>query len=101
VVLLPNPQGKVDLPALLAELARRGINEIHAEAGHKLNGSLLREHLADELLIYLAPTLLGSGREMFPLPELTDLSGRRELKIVDLRRVGADIRILARPLEAP
>ncbi len=98
VVLLPNPQGKVDLPALLAELARRGINEIHAEAGHKLNGSLLREHLADELLIYLAPTLLGSGRDMFPLPELTDLSGRRELKIVDLRRVGADIRILARPL---
>lgn len=98
VVALPNPQGKVDLPRLLQALARRGVNELHVEAGHKLNGSLLREGLVDELLIYFAPTILGSGREMFPLPELTDLAGRRDLKIVDLRRVGADIRILARPL---
>lgn len=98
VVVLPNPQGKVDLPRLLQALARRGVNELHVEAGHKLNGSLLREGLVDELLIYFAPTILGSGREMFPLPELTDLAGRRDLKIVDLRRVGADIRILARPL---
>jgi diaminohydroxyphosphoribosylaminopyrimidine deaminase/5-amino-6-(5-phosphoribosylamino)uracil reductase len=98
VIVLPNPQGKVDLPRLLQVLAERGVNELHVEAGHKLNGSLLREGLVDELLIYFAPTLLGSGREMFPLPELTDLSGRRDLKIVDLRRVGADIRILARPL---
>lgn len=98
VVALPNPQGKVDLPRLLQALARRGVNELHVEAGHKLNGSLLREGLVDELLLYFAPTLLGSGREMFPLPELTDLAGRRDLKIVDLRRVGADIRILARPL---
>jgi diaminohydroxyphosphoribosylaminopyrimidine deaminase/5-amino-6-(5-phosphoribosylamino)uracil reductase len=98
VIVLPNPQGKVDLVRLLQALAERGVNELHVEAGHKLNGSLLREGLVDELLIYFAPTLLGSGREMFPLPELTDLAGRRDLKIVDLRRVGADIRILARPL---
>ena len=98
VIVLPNPQGKVDLPRLLQALAGRGVNELHVEAGHKLNGSLLREGLVDELLIYFAPTLLGSGREMFPLPELTDLSGRHDLRIVDLRRVGADIRILARPL---
>ncbi len=100
VVVLPNPQGKVDLPGLLQALAERGVNELHVEAGHKLNGSLLREGWVDELLIYFAPTLLGSGREMFPLPELTDLAGRRDLKIVDLRRVGSDIRILARPLAA-
>ena len=100
VMVLPNPQGKVDLPCLLQALAGRGVNELHVEAGHKLNGSLLREGLVDELLLYFAPTLLGSGREMFPLPELTDLAGRRDLKIVDLRRVGADIRILARPLAA-
>ena len=98
VVVLPNPQGKVDLPRLLEVLAGRGVNELHVEAGHKLNGSLLREGLVDELLMYFAPTLLGSGREMFPLPELTDLAGRHDLKIVDLRRIGADIRILARPL---
>lgn len=100
VIVLPNPRGKVDLPRLLQVLAERGVNELHVEAGHKLNGSLLREGLVDELLLYFAPTLLGSGREMFPLPELTDLSGRRDLRIVDLRRIGADIRILARPLAA-
>ncbi len=100
VVVLPNPQGKVDLSCLLRVLAGRGVNELHVEAGHKLNGSLLREGLVDEVLLYFAPTLLGSGREMFPLPELTDLCGRRDLKIVDLRRVGDDIRILARPLQA-
>ena len=98
VLVLPNPEGKVDLVRLLQALAARGVNELHVEAGHKLNGSLLREGLVDELLIYFAPTLLGSGREMFPLSELTDLAGRHDLKIVDLRRVGADIRILARPL---
>lgn len=98
VIVLPNPHGKVDLPRLLQVLAERGVNELHVEAGHKLNGSLLREGLVDELLMYFAPTLLGSGREMFPLPELTDLSGRRDLKIVDLRRIGSDVRILARPL---
>ena len=97
VLVLPNPQGKVDLARLLQVLAERGVNELHVEAGHKLNGSLLREGLVDELLLYFAPTLLGSGREMFPLPELSDLAGRRDLKIVDLRRVGSDIRILARP----
>ena len=100
VLVLPNPQGKVDLPRLLRVLAERGVNELHVEAGHKLNGSLLREGLVDELLLYFAPTLLGSGREMFPLLEITDLSARRDLKLIDLRRVGADLRILARPLAA-
>ncbi len=98
VLVLPNPQGKVDLPRLLARLAERGVNELHVEAGHKLNGSLLREGLVDELLLYFAPTILGSGREMFPLPEIEDLAGRRDLKIVDLRRVGSDVRIVARPV---
>ena len=98
VAVLPNPQGKVDLPRLMQMLAERGVNELHVEAGHKLNGSLLREGLVDELLLYFAPTILGSGREMFPLPEIADLAARRDLKILDLRRVGSDIRILARPL---
>lgn len=98
VMLLPDPAGKVELAALLAELARRGINEVLAEAGFKLNGSLLREGCVDELLLYLAPCLIGEAAQgLFNLPELAALGDRRELKIVDLRRVGQDIRILARP----
>lgn len=97
VIVLANAKGKVDLAALMTELARRGINEVHAEAGFKLNGSLLREGLADELLLYMAPTLLGSAAQgMFDLPELTDLSGRRDLHIADLRRVGDDLCLLGR-----
>jgi hypothetical protein len=64
----PAGQGRPAAPA--ATLAGRGVNELHVEAGHKLNGSLMREGLVDELLLYFAPTLLGSGREMFPLPEI-------------------------------
>ncbi|MBI5921677.1 MAG: bifunctional diaminohydroxyphosphoribosylaminopyrimidine deaminase/5-amino-6-(5-phosphoribosylamino)uracil reductase RibD [Betaproteobacteria bacterium] len=97
VLLLPNAQGKVDLAALMEALAQRGINEIHSEAGFKLSGSLLRAGLVDELLLYLAPTLLGdAARGMFHLPELTDLAGRKDLHIIDLRRVGKDLRLLAR-----
>lgn len=97
MVVLPNAGGKVELGALMRELARRGINEVHVEAGHKLNGSLLGEGLVDELVIYLAPHLLGdAARGMFNLPELEDLNGRRELKVHDLRMVGCDIRVIAR-----
>ena len=97
VVVLPNAAGKVELGALMQELARRGINEVHVEAGHKLNGSLLREGLVDELLVYLAPHLIGNAaRGMFDLPELQDLTGRRELKIHDLRMVDQDVRVIAR-----
>ena len=97
VVALPNAQGKVDLPALLAELARRGINEVMVESGPKLNGSLLREGCVDELLIYQAPILLGeAARGMFNLPELTELSGKRELDIRERRMLGLDMRLIAR-----
>lgn len=97
VFIQPNAAGKVDLAALLNELGRRGINEVHAEAGFKLNGSLLREGLVDELLLYLAPCLVGhEASGLFNLPELSSLEGKRRLAIRDLRQVGADIRILAR-----
>jgi diaminohydroxyphosphoribosylaminopyrimidine deaminase/5-amino-6-(5-phosphoribosylamino)uracil reductase len=96
IVVLPNAAGKVELPALMQELGRRGINELHVEAGHKLNGSLINEHCVDELLLYLAPGLLGErARGMADLPELTDLAGRRELRIDEVRMVGGDIRIRA------
>jgi diaminohydroxyphosphoribosylaminopyrimidine deaminase/5-amino-6-(5-phosphoribosylamino)uracil reductase len=97
VVVLPNTQGKVDLSALLAELGRRGINEVMVEAGAKLNGSLLRENCVDELLVYQAPVLLGdAARGMFALGELTDLAGAKRLDIVERRAVGADFLIRAR-----
>jgi diaminohydroxyphosphoribosylaminopyrimidine deaminase/5-amino-6-(5-phosphoribosylamino)uracil reductase len=97
VVVMPNRSGKVDLSELMRELARRGLNEVHVEAGHKLNGSLLLEGLADELVIYLAPHLLGdAARGMFNLPEISDLAHRRELQVTDLRMIGADVRVTAR-----
>jgi diaminohydroxyphosphoribosylaminopyrimidine deaminase/5-amino-6-(5-phosphoribosylamino)uracil reductase len=97
IVVLPNAAGKVELPDLLQELGRRGINELHVEAGYKLNGSLLNEGLVDELLIYLAPCVLGDvAHGMFNLPALTALSGRRALNIVDVRQIGPDIRVMAR-----
>jgi diaminohydroxyphosphoribosylaminopyrimidine deaminase/5-amino-6-(5-phosphoribosylamino)uracil reductase len=97
IVVLPNAGGKVELPDLLAELARRGINEVHVEAGYKLNGSLLREGLVDELLVYLAPCLLGDkALGMFNLPELTELSDRHALTIASVDKIGAEIRVVAR-----
>ena len=97
IVVLPNAAGKVDLAALMQELARRELNEVHVEAGHKLNGSLVREGLVDELVVYLAPHLLGdAARGMFNLPAMTELAQRHELDLRDVRTVGTDIRVIAR-----
>jgi diaminohydroxyphosphoribosylaminopyrimidine deaminase/5-amino-6-(5-phosphoribosylamino)uracil reductase len=97
IAVLPGPGDKVDLSALMHELGRRGINEVHAEAGFKLNGSLLRAGLVDELLLYLAPCLVGdAARGMFNLPALDALDDKRTLNIRDVRMVGADLRLLAR-----
>lgn len=96
VILLPNATGKVDLPALMRELGRREINEVHVEAGSKLNASMVREGCVDELLVYLAPSLIGPGQGMFALPPLARLADQRRLRFHDLARVGDDIRILAR-----
>jgi diaminohydroxyphosphoribosylaminopyrimidine deaminase/5-amino-6-(5-phosphoribosylamino)uracil reductase len=97
VVVMPNNAGKVELEAMFRELARREINEVHVEAGFRLNGSLVREGCVDELLVYLAPALLGDkALGMFDLPELADLSGRRTLEVRDLRRIETDIRVIAR-----
>jgi diaminohydroxyphosphoribosylaminopyrimidine deaminase/5-amino-6-(5-phosphoribosylamino)uracil reductase len=96
ILYLPNARGKVDLPALMRELGRREINEVHVEAGSKLNASLVREGCVDELLVYLAPSLIGPGQGMFDLPPLARLAERRQLRFHDVARVGADLRILAR-----
>ena len=98
VVVLPNKNQKVELPAMLEELAKRGVNELHVEAGFRLNGSMVREGCVDEFLIYLNPSLLGdSAQGMVDLPEMKSLEGRRKLRLLSVDRLGDDLRILARP----
>ena len=97
ILCLANAEGRVNLAALMAELGRRGINEVHVEGGSRLNGALLAAGLVDELLLYLAPCLLGdTARGMFSLPALESLDGKHTLAIQDARMVGADLRLLAR-----
>lgn len=91
----PPTAGKVDLAALLRDLAAREVNEVHVEAGTQLNGSLLREGLVDELLVYLAPKLIGEGLGMARLGPLDDLAQALPLEWTSVERIGADLRILA------
>jgi len=99
VLCLPNPEGKVDLPELMMELGRRGINEVHVEGGSRLNGALLVAGLVDEFLIYLAPCLIGhAARGIFDMLALESLADKAQLSIRDLRMLGPDVRILARPI---
>lgn len=95
VVQAAGASGHVDLRAMLRELAQRGINEVHVEAGAMLNGALLQEGLVDELLLYLAPSMLGPGRPMAHWPSLSSLSERLRLHFSDLQLLGDDLRIRA------
>jgi diaminohydroxyphosphoribosylaminopyrimidine deaminase / 5-amino-6-(5-phosphoribosylamino)uracil reductase len=95
--LAADANGKTDLAAMLADLARRGINELHVEAGEKLNASLLRAGLVDELLLYVAPRLLGEGRAIAALGSLGNLAESFDFEFVDVERVGADLRLRLRP----
>ena len=97
VIDMPNAAGKVDLAAMLRDLAQRGTNELHVEAGFKLNGSFIREGLVDEFLFYQAPKLLGTGAmgiaNFGPLDALTQ---GVDLEFHDITRLGPDLRIIAR-----
>ena len=98
VVALPNRNQKVDLPKMLEELARRGINELHVEAGFRLNGSMVREGCVDEFLVYLNPSFLGDAAQgMLDLPAMASLDERLRLQTLSVERLGEDLRILARP----
>ncbi|MGE5338136.1 MAG: bifunctional diaminohydroxyphosphoribosylaminopyrimidine deaminase/5-amino-6-(5-phosphoribosylamino)uracil reductase RibD [Gemmatimonadota bacterium] len=96
LIELPNAEGKVDLTALMRELARRGINEVLVEAGFKLNGSLVGAALVDELLVYLAPLLIGEAQGMVHLPALSDLAHAQRLVFREVTQIGEDVRLLAR-----
>ncbi|HSA72091.1 MAG TPA: bifunctional diaminohydroxyphosphoribosylaminopyrimidine deaminase/5-amino-6-(5-phosphoribosylamino)uracil reductase RibD [Burkholderiales bacterium] len=98
VMVLPNENQKVDLPRMLEELARRGVNELHVEAGFRLNGSLVREGCVDEFLLYLNPSFLGDGAQgMLDLPAVLSLEKRIKLRLLSIEHLGEDLRILARP----
>ncbi|BFI96779.1 MAG: bifunctional diaminohydroxyphosphoribosylaminopyrimidine deaminase/5-amino-6-(5-phosphoribosylamino)uracil reductase RibD [Rhodanobacter sp.] len=89
----------LDLRAVLALLARRGCNEVHVEAGPTLCGALFAAGLVDELLLYVAPVLLGdAARPLLALPPLADMAARWKLRLVDQRMLGQDLRLRFRPL---
>lgn len=92
----PGTENKVDLKAMLQDLARREINELHVEAGHKLNGSLIREGLVDEFLVYLAPKLIGQGCDMASFGPLSELTQAIPLVFKSTDVLGPDLRIVAR-----
>ncbi len=97
VVQVPSDaRGKTDLSAVLADLATRGVNELHVEAGHQLNGSLLTAGLVDEMLVYLAPRMLGPGRGMAAFGPLERLADGLSLEFIECSPVGPDLRIRAR-----
>jgi diaminohydroxyphosphoribosylaminopyrimidine deaminase/5-amino-6-(5-phosphoribosylamino)uracil reductase len=97
VVATPGLNGNLDLAALLRDLAARGCNEVLVEAGGRLNGALLRAGLIDELVLYVAPCLLGdAARALAQLGELENMNQRVELEWRDVRQVGADLKIVAR-----
>ena len=99
LLCIPNSEGKVCLNTLLSHLAAREINEVLVEAGEGLNGALLAQNLIDELLIYYAPKLMGSAAKgLFALPALTAMQQAIDLQILDLRQIGIDIRLRAKPV---
>ena len=98
LVCLPDAEGRVCIKSLLELLAKREINEVMVEAGQGFNGVLLQQNLIDELLLYYAPILMGGeAKGMFAMPALTEMGQRTELEILDIRQIGKDIRLRARP----
>jgi diaminohydroxyphosphoribosylaminopyrimidine deaminase/5-amino-6-(5-phosphoribosylamino)uracil reductase len=94
IIELPNSDGKVDLHRLMRYLAEHEINELHVEAGATLNGALLEAGCGHELLMYLAPSLLGQGRDMFQIQPLTSLTQRHDLFFKNITQIGQSLRLL-------
>lgn len=100
VVCVPDINGRVDIAALLALLAQRGVNEVHVESGPRLSGAFLKAGVVDELLCYMAPCILGSdARGWFDDLNLVALDQKVVLTFQDVRMVGANLRIIARPVK--
>lgn len=98
---VPVREGRIDLEAVLRLLAERGVNEIQLEAGATLAGAFLREGLVDEVLLYVAPVLLGeTARPLFDGLGIEAMSRKFQLDVIDVRRLGEDTRVLLRPRAA-
>ena len=96
--VVPVREGRFDLGAVLRLLAERGINEVQVEAGATLAGAFLAEHLVDEILLYVAPVLLGDrARPLFDGLRIDEMTQRLNVRIVDTRRIGDDVRLLLQP----
>jgi diaminohydroxyphosphoribosylaminopyrimidine deaminase/5-amino-6-(5-phosphoribosylamino)uracil reductase len=93
---LPGSGGRVNLAAMLRDLAKHEINELHVEAGTALNGALFAAGLVDEIVLYLAPKMLGRGRDMADFGPLSALSQALALELISSDRIGPDLRIVAR-----
>ncbi|ASF44728.1 bifunctional diaminohydroxyphosphoribosylaminopyrimidine deaminase/5-amino-6-(5-phosphoribosylamino)uracil reductase RibD [Methylovulum psychrotolerans] len=101
VYRLPEQNGRLALPAVMAFLSEQQVNEVLVEAGAVLNGALLAENLLDEIVVYMAPAILGDqGRGLFHLPKVLTMADKRELQLLDVRQVGGDLRLTLRPQEA-
>lgn len=96
VIRMPLHQGRVHLPSILRWLGDNGINEVHVEAGSVLSGALLGADCVDQLLVYLAPLLIGQGRPIADLPVLQALDQAQRFEFFDTQFLGADVRLLAR-----
>jgi diaminohydroxyphosphoribosylaminopyrimidine deaminase / 5-amino-6-(5-phosphoribosylamino)uracil reductase len=100
IVPMPDGSGKIDLPGAIADIGSRGVNELHVEAGARLLGPLIHAGLVDELLVYVAPKILGSdAREMFTLPAPLSLGNALQFEFHDMMRIGGDARMILRKAE--
>lgn len=95
---LPDSNGRLDLPEVMRFLAGQQINEVLVEAGAILNGALLATNLLDEIIVYMAPSIMGDqGQGLFHLPDVVNMSDKKELKLLDARQVGGDLRLTLGP----
>jgi diaminohydroxyphosphoribosylaminopyrimidine deaminase/5-amino-6-(5-phosphoribosylamino)uracil reductase len=96
IIIVTTDKGRIDMDAMLVQLAAREVNELFVEAGETLAGSLISGGYVDELLLYYAPHVMGSHeRSMFSLPALANMANRHELNVTDTRAIGRDWRLIA------
>jgi len=100
VVQLPPDGGRVDLRCMMRWLAEHDINEVHVEAGAKLSGALFQAHCVDELLVYMAPMLVGQGIGMLQMEPLQSLAQAQRYEFIETRALAPDLRLRARNMES-
>lgn len=96
VLMVPGAAGHVDLRAVLKELTRREVNEVHVEAGSVLSGAFLEADLVDEIVCYIAPKVLGQGRPAFAMPALKNLNDAARWQLIEQKTIGDDVRLRLR-----